>query len=148
MDRRKENEDFYRRIRKRLVKWQGRREAKQYQFIDFLLAAPDLFHLLCKLSADPKVPSKVKAKLAMGILYFISPVDIIPELITGPIGYSDDVVVAAFILNFVMSHVDEETIKKHWAGNQNIMELIQNILKVGRRFVGVGNFSMIKNLFK
>ncbi len=148
MDRRSQNEDFYKRIRKRLVNWYKQPEGKGYQFADFLLAAPDLFHLLCKLAADPKVPSKVKVKLAMGIAYFISPIDIIPELITGPLGYSDDVMVAAYILNYTMNHVGAETLEKHWVGNQNILELIKEILKIGTKFVGTNNIKKIKDVFK
>ncbi len=50
--------------------------------------APDLLHLLCKLTIDEDVPVKERAKLAAAIAYFISPIDLVPEAIVGIIGYT------------------------------------------------------------
>lgn len=148
MDKREQNEDFYQKIRKKLGGWAESPAGKKYKFSEILLTAPDLFYLLCKLSMDPKVPSKEKAKLAAAIAYFVSPVDMIPEIILGPIGYSDDIVVAACALNSIINHVDKSIVEKYWVGNQNILVLIQEILRVGTDLVGTKKFETIKNFLK
>ncbi len=148
MEKREQNIDFYQKIRKKLVNWYDSPEGKKFKFTEFLLAAPDLFYLLCKLSFDPHVPSKEKAKIAAAIAYFVSPVDMIPEIILGPIGYSDDIVVAAYALNSIINHVDKSIVEKHWVGNQDILVLIQEILKIATDLVGMKKFDKIKNLLK
>jgi uncharacterized membrane protein YkvA (DUF1232 family) len=100
------------------------------------MAAPDLFHLLVKLSLDKDVPAKEKAKLAAAITYFISPLDFIPELILGPIGYVDDIAIAAYVLNNLINEIDPEIIKKYWAGDTDILFLIKKILQVSDEMVG------------
>ena len=77
--------DYYQQLRSKFKAWLQTEEGKNHKWQEYLLAAPDLFHLLCKLSIDSDVPVKEKAKLAGVLAYFISPIDLIPEAIIGPI---------------------------------------------------------------
>lgn len=55
----------------------------------------------------PEVPLKVKATIVGALGYFISPLDIIPDLAVG-VGYVDDLSVLLFALVQVALYVDDE----------------------------------------
>lgn len=140
--------DFYQKFRKEMKEWVESKTGKENKYVDYLMFAPDLFHLLCKLSVDKEVPVKEKAKLVAAIAYFISPLDLIPEIITGPLGYVDDIALAAYVLNGMINKTSEEVVKKHWAGDKDILELIQQIIKVADEMVGSGLWKKIKGMYK
>ena len=143
------HEDFYQRLRKKVPKWTQSKEGKSSKISEYILAAPDIFHLLCKLSLDPAVPRREKAKIIGAVAYFVSPVDLIPEVIVGPIGFSDDIVVAAYALNSVIQNIDEEIINKHWVGEQDVKVLVKSILNIGHELVGGSkNLSKLRNILK
>jgi uncharacterized membrane protein YkvA (DUF1232 family) len=72
--------------------------------------------LVARLSVDPRVPRRAKAMLAMTALYLASPVDLIPDFIPG-LGYLDDVLVVAVVLDGILSHVDRAIVREHWPGD-------------------------------
>ena len=106
-------QDFYQKLRKDVKRWINDNLDKENKWSDYVLAAPDLFHLLCKLSVDKEVPANKKIKLLAGIAYFISPIDLLPELFLGPLGYLDDISIAAYILNDTINEVDPQIVRKH-----------------------------------
>ena len=73
----KQRLDFYQLLRRKIKDWETK-GGENYKWAEYILLAPDLFHLLCKLAVDKDVPKKEKAKLAGVIAYFISPIDVIP----------------------------------------------------------------------
>lgn len=140
----KQNDDFYQKLRKKIRNWVQTEDGKTNKWSEYLMAAPDLFHLLCKLSIDSKVSAKEKAKLIAAITYFVSPIDLVPELILGPVGYVDDIALAAYVLNNLINKTDSEIVKKHWAGDKDILILISNILAIADEMVGVKWKEIIK----
>ena len=138
--------DFYQQLRIKIRNWLESKDGRQHKWAEYLMFAPDLFHLLCKLSLDPEVPSKEKAKLAGAIAYFILPVDLIPEALTGPIGYVDDIALAAYVLNRIVNNTSEEVVQKHWAGDGDVLKIIQQILKVADEMVGSGLWRKVKRI--
>lgn len=138
--------DFYQQMRDSIRIWL-KGKGGNYKFADYLLAAPDLFHLLCKLAIDKEVPVSEKAKLAGAIVYFISPFDLLPEALSGPLGYIDDVAVAAFVLNSVINKTNPEIVRCHWAGDKDILDLIQQILQVADEMLGSGLWAKIRKGF-
>ncbi len=143
----KEHKDFYIKIRKDVNKWLKKNLKKNYKWAEYLLVAPDLFHLLTKLLIDPDVPSDKKTKLLTATVYFISPIDFIPEAFFGPVGYLDDVALAAYILNDLLNSVDPKIVKRNWAGDQDILLLIKNILINANNMIGSGVWNKIKKRF-
>jgi len=139
--------DFYKKIRKDVKHWVNDNLDKEDKWVDYVLAAPDLFHLLCKLTADSEIPSDKKMKLLGGIAYFISPIDLLPEMFLGPVGYLDDIAVAAFILNDLINEVDPQIIRKHWAGEQDVLILIKTILTNADKMIGSKMWQRIKKRF-
>lgn len=141
------NNDFYKSLRKKITRWADSHEGHNSQWTEYILAIPDLFHLLCKLIADPNVSVVIKAKLGMAIAYFISPIDLIPEAILGPLGYTDDLVVAALVLNIIINETDPAIILKHWAGEQDILFLIKRIIDNSDQILSKNIFDKLKAMF-
>jgi uncharacterized membrane protein YkvA (DUF1232 family) len=122
------HEDFYRRLRAQIRDWLTSDEGRDHQWAGYLLFAPDLFHLLWKLTADPDVGKGDKAKLAGALVYFISPFDLVPEALVGPIGYLDDIALAAYVLHAMLNHTDPGVLRRHWAGDKDVLEIIKKVL--------------------
>jgi uncharacterized membrane protein YkvA (DUF1232 family) len=139
--------DFYQNLRNRIKTWLQSEEGRKTEWADLLLLAPDLFHLLCKLVIDSEVPVAEKAKLGAAIVYFMFPVDLLPEALVGPIGYADDIAVAAWVLNNMLNRIDQRIIVKHWAGEGQILELIQSIVAQADKMIGSGLWEKIKRRF-
>lgn len=140
-------EDFYQSFRTKIREWLQDEEGKTNKWAEYLMCAPDLFHLICKLAIDPDVLVADKAKLAGVIVYFISPVDLVPEALTGPLGYVDDIALTAYVLNGIMTHTDPLVVQKHWAGDRDVLELIKQILAVADQMVGSGIWNKLKGKF-
>lgn len=137
-------EDFYQNLRNKMKDWLNTQEGKDYKWAEYIMFAPDLFHLLIKMSFDKEVPTAEKAKLAAAIAYFVSPIDLIPEALLGPIGFADDIAVAAWVLNSIVNDSDPEIVRKHWAGEGEVLEIIQKIIKTADAMVGSGLWAKIK----
>ncbi len=75
--------------------------------------------------SNERVPSKEKVKFIGVIAYFISPKDLLPEFILGPIGYLDDIALTAYVLNNYINDTDSQIIRELWAGDQDILSSIK-----------------------
>ncbi|MCK5077235.1 MAG: DUF1232 domain-containing protein [Calditrichia bacterium] len=139
----KEQKDFYEKMRYKIETWL-KENGLENKYAGYLLLAPDFFYLLIKLIKDDRVPRKEKVKLAAVIAYFISPIDLIPEAILGPIGFVDDVALAAFVLNGLLNRVDEKVVKENWPGEGDILEEIQKIIEKADDLIGSGLIKKIK----
>ena len=81
---------------------------------------------------------KEKAKLAAVVAYFISPIDLLPEMILGPTGFLDDIVLSAYALNSIVNKTNRHVVQKHWAGDEDVLHVIQQILHHADRMLGSG----------
>jgi len=84
--------------------------------------------------------------LAGAIAYFVSPVDLLPEALLGPLGFVDDIALAAYVLNSIMNKTDPEIIRKHWAGEDDILEVGRKILKIADEMVGQGLWEKLRRM--
>ena len=134
----KKHDDFYQNLRNKIEKWAETKEGRENKWIGYILMAPDIFHLLCKLTVDKDVPVEHKAKLAIAIAYFVSPFDLIPEILVGPIGFLDDIAIAAYVLNGLINDVKPSIIRKHWAGDDDILKTVKTIIQGADDMVGSG----------
>lgn len=141
-----EENDFYKKLRKRIDDWLEINTGKNNQWSEYILLAPDLFHLLTKLSRDKEVPESKKLKLYAAIAYFISPVDLLPEALFGPIGFLDDVALSAYILNDIINNIDPKIVTRNWAGDKDILHLVKTILANANNFLGSGILKKIKKI--
>ncbi len=139
-----EQQDFYLKLRKRIYNYLQNHNSK---YADVLLLGPDMFHLLVKLTLDDRVPVDKKIKFGAVIAYFISPLDLLPEFLLGPIGYLDDIALTAYVLNDFVNNNDPQIVRELWAGDQDILSAIKNILSVSDKAVGSGLWAKIRRRF-
>ncbi len=142
------NDDFYKKLRKKITDFLESEKGQKYKYGKYLLLAPDFFYLLCKLSIDKNVNIKSKTLLISAIAYFISPLDFLPEVLVGPLGFIDDLILSAFVLNKIINETSQELVEEYWLGEENVLEVIQDILKVADKMVGSGLWGKIKKLIK
>lgn len=105
---------------------------------DFALAVPDLAHLVGRLVADPAVPARRKARLAAALAYKISPVDLLPGLVLGPVGLVDDLAVLVWALDGIVNEVPAEVLERHWAGSPEALAALRHAIAVGDDVLGGG----------
>ncbi|PID60790.1 MAG: hypothetical protein CR986_03475 [Ignavibacteriae bacterium] len=141
------NEKFYIKLRTDISDWLQKNTKIKPIIKEYILIIPDIFYLLLKLVKDKDVPYSKKIKLFAAITYFISPIDIIPEAFLGPIGYLDDLGLAAFVLNDLINSIDPQIIKRNWPGENDILILIKNILANIDKLIGKGIWQKLKKLF-
>jgi len=93
---------------------------------------PNLIALFRGLLRDPRVPRGTKAWLWVGVVWFASPIDLVPEFIP-VLGPLDDVVVAALILRHLLRRAGAEVIADHWRGSPAALDRLLH-----SRFLGAG----------
>ncbi|HEY8492519.1 MAG TPA: DUF1232 domain-containing protein [Myxococcota bacterium] len=92
---------------------------------DALLLLPDLTVLLFRLLRDPRVPIGGKAIALLGLGYAVAPIDFVPELLFGPIGLVDDVLIVAAALSRLLNYVHPDLVRSHWSGQGDALDAIQ-----------------------
>lgn len=87
---------------------------------ELALLIPNLVRLFRGLLADPRVPLRAKVVLGLGLLWIVSPIDLIPEFVpvAGPL---DDAIVAAVVLGYVSRVVGRDVVREHWHGDPTIL---------------------------
>ena len=94
---------------------------------DMLLLLPDFTVLLARLLRDPHVPRRSKWIALLGIGYVLSPIDLLPALLLGPVGLIDDLVVVAATLSRVLNHVHPDVVRSHWPGKGDVLDAVQRV---------------------
>ncbi len=128
-------DDLYQRLRVQLREFAESKVGKGHAYLEYLLAAPDLLHLCGKLLLDPDVKALDKAQLGAVIAYYVNPFDLMPELMLGPLGYIDDVAVAAYVLQRLLDQ-EPEIIARHWAGRDNVIHVVQRVIGQADKLLG------------
>lgn len=77
-------------------------EGQQSRAAEYIKMAPEIFYLMLRLGLDKKIPVKYRTGLSAGLAYFVLPFDIIPEALTGPAGYVDDVLLAILVIHGIV----------------------------------------------
>ena len=102
-----------------------------------LLCLPDFFYLLVKLSTDPEVPKGSKAQIVAALAYFLSPVDVIPDIIPG-LGLLDDLYLAMIVTDNLLQSVSPDVIARYWPGDADLVGLIKTTLDKLNDKLGTG----------
>lgn len=120
-----EHQSYYQRLRSRLQKTAHERAPRWFQpLVPWVLAAPDFFVLLVRLARDERVPGPTKALVGVAIAYFISPLDLIPDL-APLIGHVDDLGLALYVVEQVSRKVPSEVVQELWPGDGRVMDLVR-----------------------
>ncbi len=129
-------QDFYEKLRSKMKAFLDSKGGSASKFAPYLLFAPDLFHLLTKSMMDNRIDGKSKALIGSGILYFITPIDIMPEGLIGPGGFMDDIIVATFVVNMLLNKFSPSILEEHWVGDQKLLQSLQKISETSNGLLG------------
>ena len=102
---------------------------------DLALLLPDLTVLLMRLLREPRVSLGDKAVALFGLGYVLSPIDLLPEIVLGPIGLLDDLFVVAATLSRLLNHVHPDVVRSHWSGKGDALEAVQRVTQWTETFV-------------
>lgn len=113
--------------------WFGRRGERVTLALLFL---PDVTRLLINLLSDTRVFLLDKLFVAGVLLYIISPIDVFPEILTGPFGLVEDLILALIVLYRLLGNpYNAEAIRDHWKGDPGTMTKIQGGCQYLRRLM-------------
>jgi uncharacterized membrane protein YkvA (DUF1232 family) len=99
-----------------------------------LRALPDVARLIGRLVGDPVLPRSAKIALGAAAVYLLSPVDLIPDFIP-LVGYLDDVLLAAVVLDGVLNWVDRDLVLKYWPGSPQALDTLARTARLLSRWV-------------
>jgi uncharacterized membrane protein YkvA (DUF1232 family) len=133
IDLRAKEKSVYDRLRARVVSQEPGGSAGVR---DLLLFLPDMIVLLLRLARDPRVPVGVKAVAVLGIGYSLSPIDLLPEFLFGPIGFLDDLLIAAAAVSYIVNHVHPDLVRSHWPGPGDVLDVVKRVLAYSEGLVG------------
>ena len=86
-----------------------------------LRSLPALAALIGKLVRDPSLPRPVKVALIAAAVYLVSPIDLVPDVIP-VLGYVDDLLLGAIVLDGVLNFVDRDLLLRYWPGSERSLD--------------------------
>ncbi len=124
---------LYDRLRARVV---SRVPGARSGLRDLLLMLPDLVVLLGRLARDRRVPTAAKVIALLGISYALSPIDLLPDLLLGPLGMIDDLLVVVAALSRILNHVHPDLVRSHWSGQEDLLTALQRVADWAESWMG------------
>ena len=94
-----------------------------------LRALPDIVRTIAGLAVDPVLPRAAKIALGAAVLYLLSPVDLIPDFIP-VVGYFDDLLVAAIVVDGMLSFVNRGLVLKYWPGSPESLDRVARVARL------------------
>jgi uncharacterized membrane protein YkvA (DUF1232 family) len=121
--------------------------------VESLSLFPDFFHLTVSLLLDKRVPAENKGALVAVLIYVLSPLDFLPDII--PVsGWVDDMIVVIIGLNKFLE-TDNPAIKtavqRHWAGSGEVFAVVKHLISIADEaveFLPKKLMRMMKDIFK
>lgn len=106
----------------------ARRHPDTVSMRDALRLLPYVLRLVRRLAADKTVPTGVRIRLVLLLIYLASPIDLVPDFIP-VVGYADDAIVVALVLRSVARRAGPEAIERHWPGTPQGLVLMQRLAR-------------------
>jgi uncharacterized membrane protein YkvA (DUF1232 family) len=91
-----------------------------------LQALPTIMRAIVGLATDPSLPRAAKIALGAAALYLASPIDLVPDFIP-LLGYLDDLVVAAVLVDGVLNFVDRSLVLRYWPASSESLEKVARV---------------------
>lgn len=96
---------------------------------NLLMFLPNLVVLCFRLLKDARVSAADKALFVGAIIYFISPLDFIPDVLPF-IGQIDDAYLIALTLLRLINRTDETVVRELWKGGGDVLQLANSIANI------------------
>jgi uncharacterized membrane protein YkvA (DUF1232 family) len=140
-------EDYYTKIRSRINNYIKSGVPPRYHYlIPYILLLPDVLMLFIRLFRDSRVKASDKAMVLAGIIYIISPFDIIPDVVL-PFGVLDDLGIGFFALDKLLLNVPEEVLSDNFDGEGDVIHFIRKGYSFIKNILPAVKFDKIAALF-
>jgi uncharacterized membrane protein YkvA (DUF1232 family) len=139
-------DEEYRNLREQVK--QLAEEEQDQTLCNLIFLVPDLLIYLARLIADPEVPKEYKVLVGIGLLYIVSPIDVIPEaFIPHPIAFADDAAVGLIVLltGFDHKYVSEAKFKEHWPGSPDSIDNMKEWVRAAKEVLGSSFFERLRD---
>jgi uncharacterized membrane protein YkvA (DUF1232 family) len=134
---------LYERLRARIV---AREPGETSGLRELVLLIPDCVVLLSRLARDPQVPPGPKLVAAGAVAYVLSPIDLLPEALLGPLGLIDDLLVVGAGISFLVNRVHPDLVRAHWPGQQDALESVQELTRWTEQLLERGLLGLLRTL--
>ena len=99
---------------------------------DVARLVPDAVVLLRRLLRDPRVPRRHKALLVALLVYLLSPVDLVPDVV--PVaGQLDDAIVLVLVLRRVLRAAGPDVLRELWPGSVRTLTVLLRVVDTSDR---------------
>ncbi len=115
---------------------------------DMLVLLPDLTVLLARLLRDDRVPLGSKLLALAGVGYVLSPIDLLPTFLFGPIGLVDDLVVVSAALSRLLNDVHPDVVRSHWSGKGDALDAIRRASGWSENLFRVRIAGLLRRVFR
>jgi len=106
------------------------------RLMGLLFFLPDIVRLMVHLLSDSRVFILDKIFVASVLVYIISPFDLLPEIIAGPFGLIEDVILALVVVYRLLGNpYNADAVRDCWRGDPMLMARIQNGCQALRRLL-------------
>lgn len=138
---------FYDRLRERTTRAAEAKTGRPGRgVLEVLLLAPDLFILLLRLSLDDRVPADARRLFIGALVYFVTPVDLLPEAILGAGGLLEDVVLAAAVSSMALGPTLEPLAESYWSGSRRLRVVLRDLSEGTYHLLGENLYLRLQRL--
>ena len=95
---------------------------------ELLLILPRLGRMIFSLIRDDELPRTAKVALGAVVLYLASPIDLLPDFIP-LVGYLDDLLLAAIVVDGILNYVDRDLVRKYWPGSLSALDATATVAR-------------------
>lgn len=128
---------FYDRVRGGIESYLERRAGRVGKSsAQALLLVPDLLLLLIRMFLDRDVPRSTRAMIGGALAYFLLPADLAPEIVLGPLGFLDDLIIASTVLAQALGPDLESYAARYWSGSGKLREVLTEISRTSNQLLG------------
>ena len=113
-----------------IANYRDRKEAKGF-LKSVIMLIPNFLKLMGRLFKDSRVPMAEKAMLIGAIVYVISPLDLIPDVIPF-IGQVDDLYVISLVVLRLLARTDDDILNEHWDGRGDLASVVNKIARAAQ----------------
>ena len=103
---------------------------------DLVLLLPDFIVMLSRLVRDDRVPTGAKWAAGLSLAYVLSPVDLMPVILLGPMGLLDDLFLLGHTFAGLLNRVHPDVVRSHWPGQGDALDSIQRLVRWAERQFG------------
>ena len=92
---------------------------------NLLMFLPNMVVLSLKLMVDKRVPITERALFAGAVIYAVTPLDFIPDMMPF-VGQVDDLFLIALTVLRLIDRTDDMVVREHWRGGGDIVQLAES----------------------